>query len=202
MLDQEPIGGTRIAMIVGHEFEDVEFEYPLLTLSEMGADIVVVPIKRGQHTRPYLEDKIVTGRFGSPCPPDVMEEGNRYSVAALDEISIDDLDCVLFPGGFSPDNLRILDDVLEFVSAADEAGTIIAAICHAPWILIDAGIVDGRAMTCYRAVREDLKNAGADYRDQPTVRDGNLVTARVPDDLPQFCVAIAETLTERAKAST
>ncbi len=201
MFDSTPIDDATIAMIVGQEFEDVEFEFPLLALSEMGADIEVVPIKRGQSTRPYLEDKIVTGRFGSPCPPNVMEEGNRFTVTEFDELSVDDVDCVLFPGGFSPDNLRILDDVLEFTREAHETDTIIAAICHAPWILIDAGIVDGQRMTCYRAIKHDVANAGAEYVDEPAVRDGNIVSGRVPDDLPQFCQLIAETLAEREAES-
>lgn len=201
MFDSEPIDDSTIAMIVGQEFEDVEFEFPLLALSEFGADIEVVPIERGQHTRPFLPDKVVTGRFGSPCPPDVMEEGNRYTVTEFDELSVDDVDCVLFPGGFSPDNLRILDDVLEFTREAHEQEKIIAAICHAPWILIDAGIVDSQEMTCYRAIREDVKNAGAEYVDVPATRDGNIVTGRVPDDLPQFCQLIAETVAERETES-
>ena len=201
MFDSKTIEDSTIAMIVGQEFEDVEFEFPLLALSEMGADIEVVPIRRGQHTRPYLPDKVVTGRFGSPCPPDVMEEGNRFTVTEFEELSVDDVDCVLFPGGFSPDNLRILDDVLEFTREAHEQGKIIAAICHAPWILIDAGIVDGQEMTCYRAIKHDLKNAGATYVDVPAVRDGNIVTGRVPDDLPQFCQLIAETLAAREAES-
>lgn len=197
MFEQPTIDGTTIAMIVGQEFEDVEFEFPLLALSEAGADIEVVPIKRGQSTRPFLEDKIVTGRFGSPCPPDVMEEGNRYTVTEFEDLSLDDIDCLFFPGGFSPDNLRILDDVTDFVRRTDEQDKLIAAICHAAWILIDAQIAEGRTMTCYRAVREDVKNAGAEYVDEPAVRDGNLVTGRVPDDLPQFCALIAETIAER-----
>lgn len=197
MFEKPTIDGTTIAMIVGQEFEDVEFEFPLLALSEAGADLEVVPIKRGQSTRPFLEDKIVTGRFGSPCPPDVMEEGNRYTVTEFEDLSLDDVDCLFFPGGFSPDNLRILDDVTDFVRRADEQDKLIAAICHAAWILIDAQIAEGRTMTCYRAVREDVKNAGAEYVDEPAVRDGNLVTGRVPDDLPQFCALIAETIAER-----
>jgi protease I len=202
MFDNPTIEDSTVAMIVGQEFEDVEFEYPLLTLSEVGADIVVVPIKRGQSTRPFLDDKIVTGRFGSPCPPDVMTEGDRYTVADFDELTHDDVDCLLFPGGFSPDNLRILDDVTDFVREADERGTLIAAICHAAWILIDAHIAAGRTMTCYRAVREDVKNAGAEYVDAPAVRDGNLISGRVPDDLPQFCALVAEAIAERERQST
>jgi len=196
MFDSETIDGKVIAMIVGQEFEDVEFEFPLLALSEMGAEIIVVPEARGQHTRPFLPDKVVTGRFGSPCPPNVMEEGNRYTVTEFDDLSVEDVDCILFPGGFAPDNLRILDDVLEFTRDAYDQGKVIAAICHAPWILIDAGIVDNQQMTCYRAVKHDVINAGAEYVDEPAVRDGNIVTGRVPDDLPQFCKLIANTLAE------
>lgn len=201
MFETPRIDDATIAMLVGQEFEDVEFEYPLLTLSEVGADVIVVPIKRGQSTRPFLEDKIVTGRFGSPCPPDVMEEGNRYTVSSFEDLELDDVDCLFFPGGFSPDNLRILDDVTDFVRRADEQDKLIAAICHAAWILIDAQIAEGRTMTCYRAVREDVKNAGADYVDEPAVRDGNLVTGRVPDDLPQFCSHVADAIAERETRS-
>lgn len=196
MFESPELEGKTIAMVVGQEFEDVEFEFPLLALSAVGADVVVAPIKRGQHTRPFLEDKIVTGRFGSPCPPDVMQEGNRYRVADFEDLDVDDIDCLLFPGGFAPDNLRILDDVLKFTRETYESGTLVAAICHAPWILIDAGVVDSQRMTCYRAIKHDVMNSGAEYVDEPAVRDGNLVTGRVPDDLPEFCSLIAETLAE------
>lgn len=197
MFDAPRLEDTSIAMLVGQEFEDVEFEFPLLALSELGASIEVVPIRRGQHTRPFLPDKIVTGRFGSPCPPDVMAEGNRYTVASLDAVDPTAVDCVYFPGGFSPDNLRILDDVLEFTRAAYEAETVIAAICHAGWILLDAEIVDGHRMTCYRAIRGDVERSSAEYVDEPAVRSGNIVTGRVPDDLPQFCEAVADTLADQ-----
>lgn len=197
MMFQSPsLDGTTIAMLVGQEFEDVEFEFPLFALSEVGADIEVVPIKRGQHTRPFLEDKIVTGRFGSPCPPDVMQEGNRYTVTEFDDLSVNDVDAIFFPGGFSPDNLRILDDVLAFTREVYEADKIVAAICHSPWILLDAGIAEGHQMTCYRAIREDVKRSDAEFVDEPAVKSGNVVTGRVPDDLPQFCHLVAQTLAE------
>ena len=189
-------------MIVGQEFEDVEFEFPLLALSEVGVEIVVVPIRRGQHTRPYLPDKIVTGRFGSPCPPDVMVEGNRYTVSELDELLVDDIDGILFPGGFAPDNLRILDDVLEFTRAVYDADKVVAAICHAPWILLDAGIADGHTMTCYRAIRDDIIRSDAEFVDEPAVQSGNVVTGRVPDDLPAFCEAVAKTIAEHEPRPT
>ena len=200
MFETPTIEDATVAMLVGQEFEDVEFEFPLLALSEVGAHVEVVPIERGQHTRPYLPDKIVTGRFGSPCPPDVMQEGNRYTVSKLDELSVDDVDCVFFPGGFSPDNLRILDDVLSFTREAYERNRIIAAICHAPWILLDAGIAEGHEMTCYRAIREDVVRSDAEFVDEPAVRSDNVVTGRVPDDLPQFCRLVAETIADNESA--
>lgn len=183
-------------MLVGQEFEDVEFEFPLLALSELGAHMEVVPIRRGQHTRPFLPDKIVTGRFGSPCPPDVMQEGNRYAVSSFEDITVDDVDGIFFPGGFAPDNLRILDDVLDFTRAVYEADKIVAAICHAPWILLDAGIGEGHEMTCYRAIREDVIRSDAEFVDEPAIKSGNVVTGRVPDDLPPFCRVLAEALAE------
>ncbi|MGQ9597347.1 MAG: DJ-1/PfpI family protein [Thermoproteota archaeon] len=105
----------------------------------------------------------------------------------LEEIKPEEVDCLLFPGGFSPDSLRIDKRVVELVRSADQLGKLIAAICHGPQILISAGIVKGKRATAYEAVRDDLINAGAVFEDVPAVRDGNIITGRVPDDLPEFC---------------
>lgn len=105
-----------------------------------------------------------------------------------------DLDGLIFPGGFSPDYLRRNPIVLELVCACHTQGKWIAAICHAPWILISAGIVKGKRMTGLVAIRDDLINAGAIYSDEVVVREGNLITSRKPDDLPAFCRAIIEAL--------
>jgi protease I len=100
----------------------------------------------------------------------------------------------MIPGGFSPDFLRVNHGVLTLLRAANAKGKIIAAICHGPWVLISAGLVAGKRATGYSAVRDDLVNAGAQYVDMPAVRDGNVITGRAPDDLPEFCQFIIAAL--------
>ena len=188
------LAGKQVVIIVAQEFEDVELLYPILRLSEEGAEMVVVPVNEGLHPRPYLAGKPVTGRFGHPVPIPVMAEGNRYRVSSLDELSADRVDCLLFPGGYSPDALRLHAGTLELVRACYQGGKIVAAICHGPWVLISAGIMAGKKATGYVAVRDDLVNAGAEFIDVPAIRDGNIITGRVPDDLPEFCREIIQAL--------
>jgi len=186
--------GKNVAIIVAHEFEDVELLYPVLRLSEEGAKVVVVPVREGLHPRPYLGGKPVTGRFGHPVPIPVMAEGNRYIVSSVGELDAAETDCLLFPGGYSPDALRLHAETLELVRECHRQGKLLAAICHGPWVLISAGIMEGKRATGYVAVRDDLVNAGADFVDVPAVRDGNIITGRVPDDLPEFCQEIIKAL--------
>ncbi len=186
--------GKKVAIIVAHEFEDVELLYPILRLSEEGAEIVVAPVCEGLHPRPYLDGKPVTGRFGHPVPIPVMAEGNRYRVSSLEKLDAAEIDCLLFPVGYSPDALRLHAGTLELVRECHRRGKLLAAICHGPWVLISAGIMRGKRATGYVAVRDDLMNAGAEFVDAPAIRDGNIITGRVPDDLPEFCQEIIQTL--------
>jgi len=190
------LSGKTVVMIVANEFEDIELLYPILRLSEEGASIVVVPMQLGYHThtRPYLKDKPVTGRFGHTVPIGVMAEGKRYIVKDFEEISPDQLDCLLFPGGYSPDGLRIHQGLLSLIRECNKKGKIVAAICHGPWLLISAGILKGKKVVSYAPVKDDLVNAGAQFLDVPAVRDGNIITGRVPDDLPEFCGEIIKAL--------
>ncbi|MCS7247860.1 MAG: type 1 glutamine amidotransferase [Anaerolineales bacterium] len=189
-----------IAFLVAHEFEDLELLYPLLRLSEEGASILLVAVPMGHHPRPYLPDKPVTGRFGHPVPIPVMPPGRHYRMEKLENLRAEDLDGIVLPGGFSPDYLRRNPAVLDLVRACHARGKVIAAICHAPWVLISAGIAKGKRMTGVVALRDDLINAGAIFLDEPVVRDGNLITSRRPDDLPDFCKAIIEALSETQPA--
>jgi len=148
----------------------------------------------GFHTRPYFPEKPVTGRFGHTVPIAVMEVGVRYSVRKLEEVSRKNVDCVLFPGGYSPDGLRLHKGILELVRDFYKNGKFVAAICHGPWVLISAGIMKGKKATGYIAIKDDLINAGAEYVDVPSIRDGNIITGRVPDDLPEFCQEIINAL--------
>lgn len=190
------LSGKKVAIVVAHEFEDIELLYPLLRLSEEGAEIVVVPVREGLHPRPWFEDKPVTGRFGHTVPIPVMAEGKRYTVGRLEELDPDKLDCLLFPGGYSPDVLRLHPATLDLVRACHRRGKLLAAICHGPWVLISAGVMKGRRATGYAAVHDDLVNAGAELVDVPAVRDGNVITGRVPDDLPEFCQEIIQALSD------
>jgi protease I len=188
------LSGKQVVIIVAQEFEDVELLYPILRLNEEGAEIVVVPVNEGLHPRPSFEGKPVTGRFGHTVPIPVMEEGKRYRVSSLDALNIDQVDCLLFPGGYSPDALRLHAGTLKLVRECYQDGKLMAAICHGPWVLISAGIMAGKQATGYAAVRDDLLNAGAKFLDVPAVKDGNILTGRVPDDLPEFCQEIIEAL--------
>ena len=178
--------GKQVVIIVAQEFEDVELLYPILRLNEEGAEVVVVPVNEGLHPRPSFEGKPVTGRFGHPVPIPVMEEGKRYRMSSLDELNVDEIDCLLFPGGYSPDALRLHAGTLALVRECEENGKLLAAICHGPWVLISAGLMAGKKSTGYVAVRDDLINAGAEFLDVPAIKDGNIITGRVPDDLPEF----------------
>ena len=104
---------------------------------------------------------------GHHLPIPVMAEGNRYRVNSLEELSADEIDCLLFPGGYSPDVLRLHAGTLELVRECHQRGIALAAICHGPWVLISAGIMGGRQATGYVAVRDDLVNAGAEFVDVP-----------------------------------
>ena len=190
------LSGKQVVILVAQEFEDIELLYPILRLNEEGAEIVVVPVNEGLHPRPSFEGKPVTGRFGHTVPIPVMEEGKRYRISSLEALNTDQIDCLLFPGGYSPDALRLHAGTLELVRECHQDGKLLAAICHGPWVLISAGLMAGKQATGYVAVRDDLVNAGAEFLDVPAVKDGNILTGRVPDDLPEFCQEIIKSLAD------
>jgi len=193
--------GKKICIPVAHEFEDIELLYPLLRLSEEGAHIVIAAYQGGSSPRPYLgKSKPITGRFGTPIPPVPMVEGRRYEVQEALTIKAEDFDAIVIPGGFCPDILRREPYILNFVRQMDTAGKPIAAICHGPWLTISAGVVKGRRLTSFFAIKDDLVNAGALWEDSVVVVDRNLITSRCPDDLPQFCLAVIDALAKEAQA--
>lgn len=179
------LSGKKVAMIVANRYEDIELLFPILRLSEEGAEILVSAVG---------ED--VKGMFGHPVPIPVMADGNRYTAVPMEELKAENIDCLFFPGGYGPDILRLHTGTLELVRECDRQGKFIASICHGPWVLISAGIMKGRKATCYVAVKDDLENAGAEFVDVPAIRDGNLITGRVPDDLPELCQEIIKALSE------
>ncbi len=190
----EKLKGRKVAIIIANEFEDIELLYPFLRLSEEGAEVVIIPIMFGSHPRPSCKGKPVTGRYGIPVPLEFHKEGVRYAIKELNQVKPTDFDAIIIPGGFSPDRLRIIKEVLDFVKEAYHKGKIIAAICHGPQVLISAEIIKGKKCTSYAAVKDDLINAGAIFVDEPAIKDGNIITSRVPDDLPEFCQLIIESL--------
>ena len=168
--------GKRIGFLVADLTHDEEYALPRYWLLYEGAEVVTIGIKK-EHI----------SRFGRLIKVDKV----------IDEVSPDEFDGIVIPGGFGPDKLRADDRILKFVKTFNEAGKMIAAICHGPQVLISAGVVGGRRMTSVKQVAIDLVNAGAEYVDEPVVIDGNIITSRNPYDLPAFTNAIIEYLASR-----
>jgi protease I len=159
-------------------YEELELWYPAFRLQEEGAEVILA----GPEAKEYR------GKHGYPARAE----------ADIDKLSAEDFDAVIIPGGYAPDHLRQHEGVLSLVRDALHRGRIVAAICHGPWVAISAGIVSGKRATCYYSIRDDLKNAGAEYVDTEVVHDGNLITSRQPSDLPEFCREVIAALTRVA----
>jgi protease I len=163
--------GKKVAILVENGFEEEELTKPRQALLEEGADTKIISpaerqVKAWRHTD-----------WGDALPVDLP----------LDQARPDDFDALLLPGGvMNPDKLRRNEKALEFVRSFFEEGKPVAAICHGPWTLIDAGVVRGRRVTSYGSIQTDLKNAGADWVDEEVVVDNGLVTSRQPSDIPAF----------------
>ena len=163
--------GKKVAILVTDGFEQVELTEPRKALDEAGA----------------------TSKLVSPAGMKVKgwnhkEWGNEISVdVPLDSAKADEFDALLLPGGvMNPDNLRMIQKAVEFVKQFTDSGKPVAAICHGPWTLIEAGAVRGRTMTSWPSLKTDLKNAGATWVDKEVVNDNGIVTSRKPDDIPAF----------------
>lgn len=171
MNDTDRLTGKRIAILATDGFEQSELEQPRDALHDAGADTDVISPK-GRSIRAWHEDKL-----GGSTPVDVE----------LDDANPEDYDGLLLPGGvMNPDKLRLEPKAVEFVRAFFAEGKPVAAICHAPQLLIEADVVRGRKLTSYPSVKTDLINAGANWVDQEVVVDNGLVTSRKPADIPAF----------------
>ena len=170
-----PLAGKRVAILATEGFEEVELTKPKKALEEAGAQVdVIAP---------------VSGIKGGGIKAwDMTDWGKKVEVdVKLSEADPADYDALQLPGGaMNPDHLRMEPMAVAFVQSFFAAGKPVAAICHAAWTLIEAGVVNGRTMTSWPSLKTDLKNAGANWVDQEVVVDGNLVTSRKPDDLPAF----------------
>jgi protease I len=164
----------KILILVADMYEDMELWYPKIRMKEAGFETVVAG----------KEKKTYTGKKGYPVNADIT----------LDEVNPTDYAAVIIPGGYAPDIMRRYDKLLSIVKNMFQQGKPVAAICHAAWVPISAGIVKGKKMTCFMSIKDDLMNAGAEYLDKEVVVDGNLISSRFPDDLPAFCQAILAAL--------
>ena len=168
--------GKKVAVLVGPGYEDLEFWVPLMRLQEEGAEVTVVGIHEG--------DTYASKSGGLKATAEV----------AADQVSADQFDGVVVPGGWAPDKLRRYEGVLALVRGAHEQGKIVASICHAGLVLISAGIMNGRPAIGSLGIKDDLVNAGATWVDKPAFRDGNLVWGRVVADIPDFCRELVSAL--------
>jgi len=164
----------KIAVLAEQQYEDLELWYPVLRFREAGAQVEIVGTGQGSYP----------SKHGYPVR--VTAQADQVQGAAFD--------AVIIPGGYAPDHMRRHAPMVRLVKDAVAAGRIVAAICHGGWLLCSARCLQGRQVTGFFAIRDDLENAGATYVDAEVVRDGNLITSRVPADLPAFCRAIIEAL--------
>lgn len=170
-----PLADLRILMFVGDIYEDLELWYPKLRLTEAGAHVVVAGPEG---------DKVYHGKNGYPCRSDA-------SISLMEE---PDFQGLVIPGGFMPDKLRRDGKVKDLVRQFDQAGKLVAAICHGGWIPISAGVYEGVRVTGSPGIKDDLVNAGAIWEDAAVVVDRHFVSSRKPDDLPDFCRACIDVL--------
>jgi protease I len=180
MTDQ--LKGTRVAILAADGVERVELEQPRQALDGAGAQTELLS----------LDDGEIQARDND------LEDAGTFDVDGLVRAAaVEDYDALLLPGGtVNPDKLRVDEAAVGFVAAFMASGKPVASICHGPWTLLEAGAVSGRTLTSFPSIRTDLRNAGAEVVDQQVVRDGNLLTSRSPDDLPAFCEALVEMVSE------
>jgi protease I len=174
--------GKRVLIFVADMFEDLELHFPRLTLKGEGAEVVLAG----------LTSDVVRGKHGLMAKPDTT----------VDKCRADDFDAIVIPGGYSPDKLRANEHVLKIVREAASQGKPIAAICHAGWVLISAGLCKGKRMTSWYSIKDDMINAGCDWVDEPCVVDGQIITSRMPDDLPAFSKQIIRAISARATTAS
>jgi protease I len=175
------LSGKKIVILATNGFEQSELEVPRDKLKEAGATVHVASPERGQIRGWDKKD------WGRPVTVD----------RALDDVKVDDYDAIVLPGGqINPDLLRVNADAIELIRAFFDQKKIVAAICHAPWLLIEAGVIKGRKVTSYHSIKTDVINAGGKWENAAVVNDKGLITSRNPDDLDAFSAKIIEEVAE------
>ncbi|PKN07567.1 MAG: protease [Deltaproteobacteria bacterium HGW-Deltaproteobacteria-8] len=164
------LAGKTVVLYLENMYNDLEFWYPRLRLVEAGAKVLVAAPEAGREYK---------SKFGMPAVAD----------AAFRDLDPASLHGVIIPGGYAPDLMRRHQAALTFVRAMFDAGKLVAAICHAGWVPVSAGILRGKRCTSFFSIKDDMVNAGALWEDAAAVVDGCLVSSRTPDDLPQFMTA-------------
>jgi protease I len=171
------IPNSRVLIIATDGFEEWELFGPRRILQDRGAEVLLASLKRDPIQASVHDDP------GKTIRPDLT----------IDEVNPDDFDALILPGGVhNPDQLRLHRNVIELIKAFGRQGKPIGAICHGPWLLVEADLLRGRTATSWPSIRTDLRNAGADVVDQPAVTDGNIVTSRNPDDVEAFTDALID----------
>jgi len=162
---------SKVAVMIGDMFEDSEYSEPVEAFKKKGHAVVHVGLKRGE---------TVKGK---------KERTEVRIDRSVQDVSVDDFDALLIPGGYSPDKLRAHEEPVRFVRDFVNSGKPVFSICHAPQLLITADVLRGRKITGWKSIVQDIKNAGAQFFDEKVVEDGNLVSSRQPGDLPEFIAA-------------
>jgi protease I len=172
------LNGKKAAILVEEMYNEFELWVPYYRLKEEGVDVCLIGSGRSP---------VYHGKYGIPAQVD----------KTASEVTINDFDAVVIPGGYAPDKMRICPEMVSLVRDAFKTGKVVASICHGGWVLVTAGILKGRRATSYIAIKDDMTNAGARWEDSELVRDGNLITSRKPEDLPAFCRALIEAMQEK-----
>ncbi len=168
------LSNKKIVYFIEDLYEDLEFWYPYLRMKEEGAETLIV----GPKVKEY------SGKRGLTIEAQIGILG----------VNASDFDALIIPGGYSPDRMRRIPEMVEFVKKMNEENKIIAAICHAGWMLVSADVVRDKNVTSFFSIKDDIENAGGKWKDQEVVHDKNIITSRSPEDLPAFCRKIIEIL--------